>query len=482
VSKYDEPSWYEGPVPHRPQQGGQRGQPANPQQQQGVYDPSPSFVMPEDDTQQPSYQVDEYSPQQEPSRWQKMLSRIAGLIVLVAIAFLAGWFSHVYFGGNSFTQNKDAKAYQNLILQAWSTIDQNYVDRKDVDYKKMAYAAIDGMTQSLNDKGHTRFMTPQDVQAQKQSLSGKFTGIGIYLHQDKDTKKLVITAPIPDSPAEKAGLKAGDVITAVDGVSTEGKDVNGVSSLIQGKEGTQVSITVQRPGVEKPLTFTMTRAVIQAPTVVMHYIPESHTAHIQVVQFASGVSDQLKTAITKAKSQGATNIVLDLRDNPGGLLREAQQMASLFLPEGTTVLIEQDSKGNKDVVKTTGTPLDTKIPLVVLVNGNSASAAEIVSGALQDNQRATIIGTKTFGTGTVLQQFDLDDGSALLLGVQEWLTPKGKFIRDEKISPDQTVELGANAIQISPTIENAQNMTLQQILSGSDTQLIKAIQFLKGQK
>lgn len=441
--------------------------------------------MPEEDSSQvPSSNMSGHSPERSTSRLSRLLSRAAGILALIAIAFLAGWFSHQYFS-NQFDQNNQSQAYAQLIQQAWNTIDQNYVDRQQVDYKKMSYAAIDAMAKSLNDKGHTRFLTPQDVQAEKQGLSGKFTGIGIYLHQDPNTKKLIITAPIPGSPADKAGLQHDDVITAVNGVSTAGKDVNGVSSQIQGAAGTTVTITVQRPGESQPLTFKITRAEIRAPNVIMHYIPESHTAHIQIVQFADGVSNQLKDAIVQAKKQGATSIILDLRDNPGGLLDEAQQTASLFLKQGSTILITQNKDGTRQEVKTNGTPLDTQIRLVVLINQNSASAAEIVSGALKDNHRATIIGSDhTFGTGTVLQEYDLSDGSAILLGIQEWLTPSGQFIRDKGITPDagHVVNMGAKNQPLTPTDENASKLSQEQILKSSDLQLIKALQYLSGQK
>ena len=209
----------------------------------------------------------------------------------------------------------------------------------------------------------------------------------------------------------------------------------------------------------------------------MHYIPEDHVADIQIVQFASGVSDQLKTTILQAKKDGATKIILDLRNNPGGYLQEAINTASEFMASGT-VLIEQDSSGHQTKYNVTGQPVDTSIPMIVLVNQNTASAAEIVSGALQDNGRSLIMGTKTFGTGTVLQEFDLSDGSAILLGTSEWLTPKGHFIRTDKITPNIVVPLDPNATLLTPDVENQANLTLAQIMKSGDTQLIAAIQYL----
>jgi len=205
---------------------------------------------------------------------------------------------------------------------------------------------------------------------------------------------------------------------------------------------------------------------------------EAHIADIQILGFDSGVSDQLKTALLKAKQLGATAIVLDLRDNPGGYLEEAINTASEFIKSGN-VLVEQDSSGHRTPDHVNGHPIDTQIPIVVLVNGNTASAAEIVSGALQDHKRAVIMGTTTLGTGTVLNEFDLPDGSAIYLGVLEWLTPNGNFIRDKGISPNIAVPLTAGANALTPNVENQRNMTLPQILASGDNQLAAAINYLE---
>src|SRR5947209_2295911 len=268
------------------------------------------------------------------------------------------------------------------------------------------------------------------------------------------------------------------IIVAVNGVSTAGKDIAGVSALIQGKAGTSVSVTVQRPSTQQTLTIKVVRAEINVPSVLMHYIAQDHIADIQMVQFSSGVANQLKNAINQAKKLGATRIILDLRENPGGYLSEAVDTASEFLKSGN-VLLEQDSTGHRTPYAVTGDTVDTTDTMVVLVNGDTASAAEIVSGALQDNHRAIIIGEKTFGTGTVLEEFTLSDGSAVLLGTHEWLTPDGHFIRDLGISPNIQVKLNSNVSPLTPTDENSSNMSEQQILSSGDVQLAAAIHYLE---
>jgi carboxyl-terminal processing protease len=464
VNRYDDPSWYE----------------------EQHDDPSFSH-SPADNNFKSPYPMNNnvYSQQPPPvqdrnEHAQQMLRQILVVGTLLVIAFLGGWFSHQFFG-NSFNQSNQSMAYEQLFQQAWTTIDQNYVDRKAVNYKNMSYAAIQAMVDSLHDTGHTRFLTPAQVQSENQQLSGTFTGIGIYLRQDQTTKQWIITSPIPGSPAEKAGFKPGDVIVAVNGVSTVGKDLAGVRSLIEGKVGTSVAITVQRSGVQQPITIQVNRAEIKIPNVIVHYIAEDHIAHIQIVQFADGTSAQLNDALNQAKKMGATKIILDLRDDPGGYLNEAINTASDFVKSGN-VLLEQDRAGHRTPVAVTGNAIDTTDPIVVLVNNNTASAAEIVTGALKDNHRATVIGEKTFGTGTVLQQFSLSDGSAILLGTQEWLTPDGQFIRGQGIKPDIVIPLAPNNFPLTPTDENAGHLTEQQILNSGDAQLAKAIQLLEAQK
>ncbi len=327
----------------------------------------------------------------------------------------------------------------------------------------------------LNDKGHTYFLTPQEVQAQQQELSGNSSGIGIYINQDPKTKQVIITATVPGAPAEKAGFKSGDIIVAVNHTSVVGKDIDTIHNLIEGKNGTSVAITVQRPPTNQLVTINVTRGEFKIPGVIMHYIAEAHIADIQILGFDSGVSDQLKTYLIQAKKLGATSIVLDLRDNPGGYLQEAINTASEFIKSGN-VLFEQDSSGTRTPDPVSGHPVDTQTPIVVLVNGNTASAAEIVSGALQDNNRAIIMGTTTLGTGTVLNEFDLPDGSAIYLGVMEWLTPKGNFIRDKGITPNIAVPLTTGANTLTPNVENQRNLTLQQILTTSRGEILRCAQ------
>ncbi len=474
MSRYDDPRWYEEqnfnrPVPKKP-----------------AYDDlNPLQEVDDDPFQRQNGSAAQTTTPQADHRSQKVIGQILVVSSLVIIAFLGGWFSHQFFTNETGTSSQSQK-YAQLFQQAWNTVDQNYVDRKAVNYQTMSYDAIDAMLKSLNDRGHTYFLTPAQSKAFDQQYSGKFIGIGVQLRQDTNSKQFIISSTIPASPAEKAGLRRNDVILTVNGTRTQGKSVDDVNKLFAGNVGTMVTVTIQRAGVQQPILFHIVRAEITQQNVIMHYISESHIAHIQIAQFADGVSDQLKDAINKAKGMGATKIILDLRDNSGGAVQEAINTVSDFVKSGN-VFIQRDSAGKETPVSVTGNTIDTSIPLVVLVNENSASAAEIVPGALQDDGRATIIGEPTFGTGTVMSRFDLPDGSVLWIGTQEWLTPKGHFIRRSSstgqggITPTIQVKLAPNASILNPNDENVQNMTLRQILNSGDTQLIRAIQYLQQQ-
>lgn len=455
--RYDDPRWYE---PEKQEQ-----------QVPDTHVPSAGATPADVNDQQVLSEAD--------LRRRRIMTQVVMTIAFMAIAFLGGWFSHQAFTSSLFSPSSQSQKYANLIQQAWNIIDQNFVDRKAINYQQMSYDAIKTMLGDLGDNGHTRFLTPQEVKAEQQQLSGTFAGIGVYIQQDPKTKNIIISSTIPGAPAQKAGIKRGDIIIEVNGKNVVGMDLNAVQPLIEGPAGTTVTITVRRPSTNQVLTFKITRAQIQVPNVVMHYIPEDHIAIIQIVQFSSGVSDQLKAAILQAKKEGATKLILDLRNNPGGYLQEAINTASEFMAKGT-VLIEQDSTGKQTKYQVTGQAVDTGIPMIVLVNQNTASAAEIVSGALQDNGRAIIMGTPTFGTGTVLQEYDLSDGSAILLGVSEWLTPNGHFIRKDKIQPNKGFEVSMDpALVLTPDVMNQADMTLAQIMKSGDVQLIKAIQYLQ---
>ncbi|HET9918918.1 MAG TPA: S41 family peptidase [Ktedonobacteraceae bacterium] len=482
MSSYDDPRWYEQPEQHQAYPPSQ----STPQNDLGQFSPpagsnsntGSNGALPSGNGNRYWYTTRRNNdPEPRPflGFWQFVI-----VFALILLSFLGGWFSHQTFS-TSFVASSQSQQYQNLFQQAWNDVDQHYVDRKAVNYQQMSYSAIQAMLGVLKDTGHTRFLTPQEVQSENQQLSGKFVGIGISLRQDATTKQIIIISTIPGSPAQKADFKAGDIILDINGTSVADKTIDDVTNMIHGKAGTSLTITVQRPSTKQQLNIKVTRAEITVPNVLMYYIPQDHIADIQIVQFASGVSVDLRHDLDQAKKLGATSVVLDLRDNPGGYLSEAIDTASEFMSQGV-VLIEQDSTGARTSVSVTGDTVNTTIPIVVLTNNNTASAAEIVTAALKDNHRATVVGAKTFGTGTVLEEYPLSDGSALLLGTQEWLTPDGQFIRDKGVAPTIAVALSPKANELTPDQESSAHMTEQQILDSGDNQLAYAIHYLQTRK
>ncbi|MDA8188455.1 MAG: S41 family peptidase [Dehalococcoidales bacterium] len=362
-----------------------------------------------------------------------------------------------------------------VLWQAWDLVQEHYVDRTAVDPRRMTYGAVEGMLDSLGDVGHTRFLSPEALRAEQQSLSGQLEGIGAELGV-RDGHPTIV-APIEGSPAQRAGLRTGDVIVRVDGKDVTGLTVEQIVSLIRGPAGTSVTVSVLHRGEMKVTDITIVRARITVPNVSWSLLPGTQVAHVLISQFSEHTKDNLVSALTDARSKGATAIILDLRNDPGGLRDEAIKVASQFLREGN-VLLEQDAQGRRTAyaVKPGGIALD--LPLVVMINEGTASAAEIVAGALQDQHRGLLVGTTTFGTGTVLSAYHLSDGSAILLGTEEWLTPGGRQIWHHGITPDVVVALPADAAPLTPGEESG--LTPAQLQASKDAQLLRALKEVAG--
>jgi len=375
------------------------------------------------------------------------LPRRSGPVVAGAVALVMAFGGGIALGRSDLLPSSDRPAQFATLNEAYRDLQDRYVDPKALDPQTLTYGAIRGLVDSVGDTGHTTFLSPKELAAQKSSLSGSVTGIGVRLSVVGGIS--VIQSVIPQGPASKAGLRSGDTIVAVDGTLLVGKNIDDISSLIRGQPGTTVHIRVGRAGVQAPLDFTITRAKVDVPAVSWAMVPGTTVADIFLEEFSQGATDQLKQAIDSARQAGAVALILDLRQNPGGLADEAVGVTSQFLKAGA-VYQERDRTGKTTTVdvRSGGIAPDTK--LAVLVDNGTASSSEIVAGALQDAQRATIVGEGTFGTGTVLQEVDLSDGSALLIGVVEWLTRDGRQIWHAGISPDKEVALSASGRLVVP--------------------------------
>lgn len=369
---------------------------------------------------------------------------------------------------------KEAVPDFRLMAEAWNAIDEKYVDRTSMKPRAMAYGAIAGMVDSLGDTGHSVFLTPEMVQAMQSIEQGKFAGIGAEV-QIKDNQ-VVIVAPMDGTPAQKAGLHPGDIIVKVDGFDTAGLSLQEAVRKILGPAGTRVTLTIRDPKTAKERTVIVTRANISLRGATWHMLPGKDIAHLRIALFNKGTSHDVEEALAGIEQRGAKGLVLDLRNDPGGLLDMAVGVSSQFLETGA-VLQEKNAKGDIRSVPVTSGMKKCRLPMVVLINVGTASASEIVAGALQDAGRATLVGETTFGTGTVLKEVPLSDGSAVMLAVLEWLTPKGRTIWHKGITPDVAVSLPTGASPLVPEAEG--DMTSAELRASQDRQLMHALGILE---
>jgi carboxyl-terminal processing protease len=361
-----------------------------------------------------------------------------------------------------------------LISEAWNIISNKYVDRQAVQRQNLTYASISGMVNALGDTGHSTFLSPEMLNIESQYLQGNFSGIGAQIKIKEG--HTVIMSPMDDSPAQKAGLQSGDIILRVNGEDITGLPLEQTVTRIVGKPGTSVTLTLLSPKSGQSREITVVRAKITVRNVRWQRLSGSKVAHIRIAGFSDGVAEEVRKALKEVRKQGLTALILDLRDNPGGVLDEAIGAASQFLSGGTVVL---EKNGNGDVIPVPVKPggLAPEIPLVVLINGGSASGSEIVAGALKDAHRAKLVGEKTFGAGTLLQHFRLSDGSAMLLATAEWISPGGHVIWHKGVMPDVEVSLPVAAIPLYPDMEK--DMNSAQLKASDDTQLLRALNLLE---
>jgi carboxyl-terminal processing protease len=369
------------------------------------------------------------------SKTTKTLLAITAAIVLIAFGFVLGVFSGSSY--QSYDENLQA------IVQTWETINQDYVEQDKIDRSELSQAAIQAMMEALNDP-YSAYLDPQMYQMEVEDTGGKFEGIGAEVSIRDGA--VTIVAPYPGSPAEKAGIKAGDVIVAVGGEPVEGLSLLDVIAKVRGPSGTTVELIVMHQGEAEPVQLTVTRGEINVPSVMFEML-DGNVAYIYITQFGDNTNSELGAVLEKVQQQNATGIVLDLRNNPGGNLQTVLDVASRFLESGEVVLSVRYNDGRVEELKTNSQNPATDLPMVVLVNVGSASASEVLSGALQDHGRAVIAGQVTFGKGSVNYMVPLADGSAIYITAARWLTPNGKLIEGEGIQPDYELNPSQDEVQ-----------------------------------
>jgi carboxyl-terminal processing protease len=404
-----------------------------------------------------------------------LLGRRLRLFLLLAAAFAAGIL--VERSGRLFVPfHYTPPGLERVFAPFWETwhlIDEYYVDRSVVQPRHMTQGAISGLLASLGDFGHTTYLTHEELQQMEQGLEGQFEGIGARLGIRKHQPIIVYT--FPDSPARTSGVRPGDILREVNGKSVTGLPIDRIASLVRGPAGGVVHLRIAREGAAAPLDFSITRGKVDFPDVTWHLLPGVPIGHVAIENFGQKAHTQLLAALDDARSQGVQALVLDLRGNPGGLKDQAVAVTSEFLTQGN-VFLEQDAKGNRAVPVRPGAHA-ADIPISVLIDEGTASSAEIFAGAIQDHGRGKLVGTRTFGTGTVLQPFGLSDGSAVLLAVTEWLTPDGRQIWHKGITPDVEVALPEGASILLPETEGA--LDAASLAKSEDKQFLKALDLLK---
>lgn len=338
------------------------------------------------------------------------------------------------------------KADLSLFWQVWSSLERDYLDEKALDPAKMVYGAVSGMTSSLDDP-YTAFFPPVENTRSKEDLSGEFSGVGIQL--GFIDKILAVVAPLPGNPAIKAGIRAGDLIVHIkDTEKGVDKDTMGMNlieavDLIRGKKGTSVTLTIARESEEKPKEFVLERDTINVPSVELSWVgDDKKIAWVKVNRFGDKTLTEWEKYVGEVSARRARGVILDLRNNPGGYLMRAIDLGSEFIPDG--VVVKQQGKTDVESFSVNRKGRLLGVPLVVLINKGSASASEILAGALKERVGAKLVGEKSFGKGTVQEVTDFPGGAGIHITIAKWLLPSGKNIHKEGIEPDVAVEYVAD--------------------------------------
>jgi carboxyl-terminal processing protease len=406
------------------------------------------------------------------SRGSTSILVLAGLGACAAAAVVGGEWLMAPSAASLITDSP-----KEVMDQAWQIVFRDYLDttgkytpeqwrklRRDLLAKtygntKESYEAIRGMLGTLDDP-YTRFMDPREFKEMQIDTSGELSGVGIQLSLDKDTKELVVVSPIDGSPASRAGVMPKDVIISIDGKSTKGMSTEDAVKLIRGQAGTKVTLQVRRKNQVLEMPLTRDRIELHAVEHQVNTTPDGiKVGYIRLKQFNANASKDMRAALRDLESKGVQGYVLDLRSNPGGLLVASIEIARQWLDEGI-IVSTKTRDGIQDVRRANGRAL-TKAPLVILVNEGSASASEILSGALQDNKRGVLVGQKTFGKGLVQSVRGLSDGSGMTVTIAKYLTPSGRDIHKHGIKPDVTVKLSE---------QEARSLKLEEIGTRSDPQ------------
>ena len=392
------------------------------------------------------------------------------IMLLFLVAFITFLFTSIgmyqYFTGKnvinksqiiSFSENS---SIDKTLVKYKKIIDQYYLG--EVDENKLEQGAIKGYIEGLDDP-YTEYISKEDMKEYMENTMGNFVGIGIYMVKNTDSNKIQVLAPIKNTPAEKAGILPGDLIVSVDGVQYTAEEMSIASAKIKGEEGTSVKLEILRD--TETLNFEIKREGIKVNPVEGKVI-EKNIGYIEFSSFDEGTAEDFKSKYEELQKQGIQSLIIDLRNNGGGIVDEALKIADFIIEKNSIILYEVDKNDNEKVKKSTDNPI-VNVPIVVLTNGNTASASEILAGALKDLEKAKLVGTKTYGKGVIQQIMTLGDGSGLKITTEKYLTPNRTEINKVGIEPDEVVEL-PDTLKNKIIVEEK-----------DDTQKQKAIEILK---
>ena len=402
-----------------------------------------------------------------PKKQKSKTYKIIMLMILVAfITFIVTFIGmYKYFTEDGFGKQLVSTSNTNSELTTELNKYRKIIDKYflgEVDEEKLKEGAIKGYIEGLDDS-YTEYISKEDMEDYMADATGNFVGIGIYMVQDTETNKIMVLAPIKGSPAEEAGIQPGDYIIAVDDVEYTGEEMTTASNKIKGEEGTTVKIKILRGTETKE--YKLKRENIKVNPVEGKVI-EGNIGYIQFSSFDEGTSEDFKAKFEELQKQGIKSLIIDLRNNGGGIVDEALEIADFILEKDDVILYEVDKNGNEEIEKSENDPI-INMPVILLTNENTASSSEILAGAVKDHNKAKIVGTKTYGKGVIQQVLTLPDGSGLKITSEEYLTPNKTKINKVGIEPDEKVEL-------PDTVENV--LTVEE---KDDTQLQKAIEMAK---
>jgi carboxyl-terminal processing protease len=391
----------------------------------------------------------------------KYFVAVLALIGIFASGFCLGKYFQNYYCEKNFAQKLERYSQVDLSLfwKVWDILHENYLEKDKLDPQKLLYGAISGLIQATGDP-YSSFLTPEETKKFEEEMKGEYQGVGLVIGQRKG--QIVVISPLEDTPAKKANILPGDIILKINNKETTSMSLEEAATLIRGPKGTEVTLTIIREGWNEPKDITLTRETVKIPNLKLKFLPDD-IALIEIYQFNESLSKDFRLAVNQILNSPTKRIILDLRNNPGGYLDVAEEVAGYFLKKNDIILIEDyGAKKEKEIHKSKGKGELLNYPLVILINQGTASGAEILAGCLRDNRGVKLVGEKTFGKGSVQETIGLDDGSLLKITIAKWLLPKGQSISENGLDPDIKVE-----------------MTEEDYKNNKDKQLEKAIEIIK---